>query len=172
MPTIQASIEIDAPQDELFALAQDYDLRLEWDPFLREMRFRDSAVEAAVGVRVWVKAWNGLTMEVEYITLKPPEQVAMTMVAGPPIFSRFSGAWLFKAMSPRRTKVVFRYHYASRPRILGAILDPVLSRVLTRDMEKRLEGLKASAETTDILVRLGAREGHAPAPAPAPASTT
>lgn len=157
MPTIQASIEIDAPQAPLFALAQDYDLRLEWDPFLRAMRFRGGATEAAVGVRVWVRAWNGLTMEVEYITLKAPDQVAMDMVAGPPIFGKFSGAWVFKALSPGRTRVTFRYHFTSRPEILSPVMDPVLSRVLTRDMEKRLAGLKKSAETTDILARLQAR---------------
>jgi ribosome-associated toxin RatA of RatAB toxin-antitoxin module len=154
MPTVQTSIEIDAPSDKLFALAQDYGLRLEWDPFLREMQFQDGATEAAVGVRVRVRAKNGLSMEVRYITLKPPEQVAMTMVEGPPFFRQFSGAWLFKALSPRRTRVTFRYHFATRPALLGPVLDPVIGKVLMRDMEKRLAGLKASAETTRILERL------------------
>jgi ribosome-associated toxin RatA of RatAB toxin-antitoxin module len=154
MPTVQATIDIDAPSDKLFALAQDYALRLEWDPFLREMRFRDGATEAAVGVRVWVRAKNGLSMEVRYITLNPPEQVAMTMVDGPPFFRQFSGAWLFKALSPQRTRVTFRYHFATRPRLLAPVLDPVIAKVLTRDMEKRLAGLKTSAETTGILERL------------------
>jgi hypothetical protein len=84
-------------------------------------------------------------MEVRYITLKPPEQVAMTMVEGPPFFRQFSGAWLFKALSPRRTRVTFRYHFATRPSLLGPVLDPVIGKVLTRDMEKRLAGLKTSA---------------------------
>ena len=160
MPTVQASLEIDAPVAELFALAQDYGLRLEWDPFLRDMRFRDGATEAAVGVRVWVRAKNGLAMEVRYITLKPPVQVAMTMVEGPRIFRQFSGAWLFKETSPARTGVTFRYHFATRPQLLSPLLDPVVGRVLTRDMEGRLRGLKHHAETTDILTRLpaGARQ--------------
>lgn len=157
MPTVQAALEINAPADALFALAQDYHLRLEWDPFLREMRFRDGATEAAVGVRVWVRAKNGLSMEVRYITLKPPEQVAMTLVDGPRIFRQFSGAWLFKALSPARTRVTFRYHFATWPRLLSPLLDPVVSRVLTREMEARLRGLKRSAETTDILARLPGR---------------
>jgi ribosome-associated toxin RatA of RatAB toxin-antitoxin module len=155
MPTIQEELEIDAPQGPLFALAQDYGLRLEWDPFLREMKFRDGAREAAVGVRVWVRAHNGMTMEVEYITLKPPEQVAMRMVDGPAIFKQFSGAWLFKAVTPERTRVVFRYNFAARPRLLARAIEPIVGRVLARDMRQRLAGLKRAAETTDILRRLG-----------------
>ncbi|AUX23100.1 polyketide cyclase [Sorangium cellulosum] len=153
MPTVQSTAEINAPSDALFALAQDYDLRLEWDPFLSEMRFCGGATEPAVGVRVWVRARNGLSMEARYITLNPPEQVAIAMVEGPPVFRRFSGAWLFKALSPERTRVTFRYNFTARPRILGS----VMAAVLQRDVAKRLAGLKASAETTDILKRLPRR---------------
>lgn len=156
MPTIHTSAEINAPAAPLFDLLQDYGLRLAWDPFLREMRFLDSAEEAAVGVRVWVRAHNGLTMEVEYITLRRPEQVAMTMTKGPLIFRQFSGAWVLKALSPERTRVTFRYHFAVRPAILAPLLDPVVRRVLSRDMEQRLAAFKKSAETTDILQRLEA----------------
>src|SRR4051812_13589743 len=70
VPTIQAVLDIEAPISPLFDLAQDYRLRLTWDPFLRELKFRDGASAAAVGVRVWVRAHNGLTMEVEYLTLR------------------------------------------------------------------------------------------------------
>lgn len=155
MPTIQAEIEIEAPQGPLFALAQDYGLRLEWDPFLREMKFRDGAREAAVGVRVWVRAHNGMTMEVEYITLRPPDQVAMRMIDGPELFGQFSGAWLFKPVTPTRTRVVFRYNFTTRPRILARVMAPIVGGVLRRDMEGRLAGLKQAAEATDILRRLG-----------------
>jgi ribosome-associated toxin RatA of RatAB toxin-antitoxin module len=154
MPVVQEYIEIDAPADRLFALAQDYGLRLEWDPFLREMKFRDGATEAAVGVRVWVRAKNGLAMEVRYVTVNPPEQVAMTMVEGPWIFRQFSGTWLFREISPARTKVIFRYNFSTRPRALSPIVDVAVKRVLARDMAARLRGLKTSAETTDILARL------------------
>ncbi|WP_434420661.1 hypothetical protein [Nannocystis pusilla] len=57
------------------------------------MKFRGGAGEAAVGVRVWVRARNGLAMEVEYITVNAPEQVAMKMTEGPWLFRQFSGAW-------------------------------------------------------------------------------
>lgn len=157
MPTLQSTAEIDAADDELFALSQDYALRLEWDPFLREMRYRDGATEPAVGVRVWVRAKNWLSMEARYITMNPPEQVAITMTQGPAVFRQFSGAWLFKALSPRRTRVTFRYNFTARPRILAPVLEPVMAAALKRDITERLAGLKRNAETTDILQRLPRR---------------
>ncbi|MCY1072789.1 SRPBCC family protein [Nannocystis sp. RBIL2] len=162
MPTIAADLEIAAPHAELFALAQDYELRLRWDPFLREMKFRGGAGEAAVGVRVWVRARNGLAMEVEYITVNPPEQVAMKMTEGPWLFRQFSGAWLFRPLAADRTRVVFRYNFATRPRLTAPVVEPIVARVLTRDMRLRLEGLKRSAETTDILAELRARQAAPP----------
>ena len=158
MPTIQAVIEIAAPCAPLFDLAQDYGLRLTWDPFLKEMKFRGGAVEAAVGVRVWVRAKNGLAMEVEYITLRRPEQVAMKMTDGPRMFTQFSGAWLFKSLGPALTRVTFKYNFVGRPRVLAWAIEPVVARVLRRDMEARLVGLKRHAEGPDsLLARLPAR---------------
>jgi len=136
----------------LFDLAQDYELRLTWDPFLREIKFRDGAREAAVGVRVWVRAHNGLTMEVVYLTLRRPEQVAMKMVAGPRMFGQFSGAWLFKELGPAQTRVTFRYNFTCRPRVLAWAMEPVVARVLQRDMEARLAGLRRHAEGPDSLL--------------------
>lgn len=159
VPTIQAALTIAAPAVPLFDLAQDYGLRLIWDPFLREIAFRDGASEAAVGVRVWVRAHNGLTMEVVYLTLRRPEQVAMKMVAGPRLFAQFSGAWLFKELGPEATRVTFRYNFSCRPRMLAWATEPVVSRVLRRDMEARLAGLKRHAEGPDNLLGRATRGG-------------
>jgi len=93
MPIVESATAISAARDKLFALAQDYALRLRWDPFLREIRFLEGAERAAVGVRVWVKARNGLTMEVRYVTLREPEYVAMKMLHGPFLFEHFAGSW-------------------------------------------------------------------------------
>ena len=87
MPVVDASIVIHQPQEAVFLLTQDYDLRLEWDPFLRDIRFLDGAREADLGVRVWVKAWTGLTMTVTYISLQRPDVVAVKMVEGAGQFS-------------------------------------------------------------------------------------
>ncbi len=77
MPVVERTVEIRAPQGALFDLTQDYYLRTEWDPFVRELRFLDGATEAAPGVRVLVRAWNRLSMEVEYVTVQRPDRVAV-----------------------------------------------------------------------------------------------
>jgi len=156
MPTIHSTIEIAAPPDPLFRLSQDYGLRLEWDPFVRELRFLDGATEPAVGVQVWVRAKNGLTMSVRYITVSRPGHIAMTMVQGPWLFGRFSGAWKFRELEGgARTEVVFSYNFETRPAWLRFLMTPIARARLQRDMDERLAALKRSVETTDILRRLG-----------------
>jgi ribosome-associated toxin RatA of RatAB toxin-antitoxin module len=156
MPIVESSILIEAPRDELFALAQDYALRLEWDPFLRDMKFGDGATEAAVGVRVRVSAHNGLTMEVEYTTLKAPEVVAMRMIRGPFFFEQFAGTWRFKQMDGGAVQVTFRYSFTTRWPFARPLLDPVIGLVFRRDIRERLRSLKHGAEATDLLKRLRA----------------
>lgn len=52
MPTFEQSIEINAEPAALFDLTQDYDRRLEWDPFLKvaELRGAEPSVGCAPGV--------------------------------------------------------------------------------------------------------------------------
>src|SRR5262249_5903063 len=77
MPVVEGSIRIAAAAEDLFALSQDYGLRCAWDPFVREMRFLDGATAASKTVRVWVRAWTGLTMTVRFVSFQPPRSVAM-----------------------------------------------------------------------------------------------
>ena len=154
MPTVEAKIDIAAPQDAVFDLAQDYALRLRWDPFLREMKVLDGAAEAAVGVRVWVRAKNGLSMEVVYLTLDRPRSVAMKMTSGPRLFERFAGSWRFEPVAGSSTRVTFRYGFETRMPLLRPLLDRVVTWVFMRDIERRLQGLKHAAEHTDIVVEL------------------
>ena len=157
MPVVQDSILIEAPQEPLFRLLQDYALRLRWDPFLRQMRFLDGAQEAAVGVRTWVRAWTGLTMETVYTTLSPPAVVAMKMTRGPFFFTQFAGSWRLEpagAASPQRVQVTFRYSFTTRWPWLRGVLDPIIQRVFQRDIRGRLAGLKAGAEDHGLLREL------------------
>jgi ribosome-associated toxin RatA of RatAB toxin-antitoxin module len=158
MPIVEASTLIDGPQPGLFALAQDYGLRLKWDPFLREMKFLDGAQEAASGVRVWVRAWNGLTMEVEYTTVNPPEVVAMKMLRGPFFFEQFAGAWRFKPGSGGLVEVTFRYSFATRWPILRPLLDRLIRLAFKHDIRERLRGLKRGAEEMGLLAQLGSTQ--------------
>lgn len=155
MPIIEDSIVIDASASGLFALSQDYSLRRKWDPFVRKMRFGAGASESALGVRVWVRAWTGLTMEVCFVGFHSPNSVAMTMVKGPFFFRKFAGTWLFKSQSSGATRVTFRYSFTTRWRLLRPLLDPVIGRVLRRDLRARLRGLKSGVEDDGLIEQLG-----------------
>src|SRR5262249_34013530 len=116
-------------------------------------RFLDGASEAAAGVRVWVRAWNGLTMEVRFVGFRPPGAVAMKMTRGPWFFRRFAGTWLFKPHPSGATEVTFRYSFATR-RWLSPFLDRLICWAFLRDLRGRLNGLKRAAEVDGLLQRL------------------
>lgn len=159
MPNVKQSSIIAAPQADLFALAQDYDVRLEWDSFSRSLVFHDGATEAAAGVRASGRAWNGLTMEVEYIIVRPPDVAAMKMTRGPFFFASFSGSWRFEALGRTATRVVFNYHFTTPWKHLRPIADAIVRVLLTYEVKRRLRDLERAAEDTDILARLVARRG-------------
>src|SRR5262245_16653267 len=154
MPTVEASIEIEAPDDVVFTLAQDYRLRPDWDPFVRAMRFENGARAAALGVQTWVKARNGLTMTVEYVTFNRPQRVAVRMISRSSLFERFAGTWLFERRSPTRTHVTFRYGFETRWRALRPLLDRLIVRRFSRDIRGRLAGLKRGAEDPSLVSRI------------------
>jgi ribosome-associated toxin RatA of RatAB toxin-antitoxin module len=143
MRTFESSVEIAAPPGELFALSQDYDRRLDWDPFLCEARLVGGAKEVAVGVRAWcVSRFPKLGMETEYVSYKPPTVTAVKMTKGPWFIRSFAGSWRFEPLSDRATRVVFRYSVDARPRWLGFLFRGVFA----RDVVKRLDALKSFVE--------------------------
>jgi ribosome-associated toxin RatA of RatAB toxin-antitoxin module len=154
MPIVEDSILIEAQAEDLFALSQDYALRREWDPFVREMRFLDGAEEAAEGVRVWVRAWTGLTMEVQLVSYRPPWSVAMKMLRGPWFLKKFAGVWLFRPKGEGKTEVVFRYSFTMVGGWLGRLIDPIVGWLFRRDVRARLRGLKRGAEQLGLLDQL------------------
>jgi ribosome-associated toxin RatA of RatAB toxin-antitoxin module len=156
MAMVEDSILIDAPAERLFALSQDYRLRRAWDPFVKEMRFLNGAAEAAKGACVWVRAWTGLTMVVQFTSFRPPTSVAMKMVRGPWFFRQFAGTWLFAAQPSGQTLVTFRYAFATR-RAWRLVVDPFIRWLFQRDIRGRLRGLKMGAEQDGLLDRLPKR---------------
>src|SRR5205814_1126957 len=103
------TIEIAAEPCMLFDLTQDYALRLDWDPFLKDARLLDGAEGPSVGVQAWCVARNGLGMETQYVSFNPPGACAVEMTRGPWFFRSFSGSWRFDRIGPGRTKVTFTY---------------------------------------------------------------
>jgi ribosome-associated toxin RatA of RatAB toxin-antitoxin module len=150
MPTFEATIDIQAGVDALFDLTQDYDRRLDWDPFLKEARLVGGAATPGIGVRAWCVARTGLGMETEYVSFQRPHVAAVKMTRGPAMFGSFAGSWRFKTIAPDTTRVVFRYHVSARPAWLRSLLDPIFCLVFERDVVQRLKALKRFAETTEL----------------------
>jgi polyketide cyclase/dehydrase/lipid transport protein len=179
MSVITCAVDIAAPAADLFTLSQDYNRRLRWDPFLREARLLNGAQNAAVGVRAWCVARNGLGMETTYVSFQPPTVVAVKMTRGPRIISAFAGSWRFTELPSQsgstRTRVVFRYQIAGHPRWLAFLLDPLLAAIFRRETQRRLLALKRAVETTSILQDIAAEsssDGSTPGLVTAPADMT
>lgn len=157
MPKVSSSVLVSAPREAVFRLTQDYHLRKAWDPFVREMRFLDGAVAPEVGVRVWVRARNGLAMTVEYVSFRPPKVVAVRMTDGPAFLRVFGGVWRFEDVAGSATRVTFEYGFRTRWRWLRPVLDRAVGWVFGRDVRARLKALRQAVAETDLLARLDAR---------------
>ena len=140
---------VDAAPEVVFALTQDYSVRLKWDPFLRTAVLLNGATEPCVGVRAWCVARSGIGMETEYVSFTPPRIAAVKMTRGPKILETFGGAWEFTPIDGARTKVMFRYQLRARPRWLAWLIEPVARWWFSRETRLRVVALaKALARTS------------------------
>jgi ribosome-associated toxin RatA of RatAB toxin-antitoxin module len=149
--TFEQSVLIAAEPAALFALTQDYDRRLEWDPFLKSAALVGGAAAPGVGVRAYCVARSGLGMETEYVSFNPPRTTAVKMTRGPRLIDRFAGSWRFEQVAPGQTRVSFRYHMRARPRWLSWLITPVMAWFFARDTRQRLAALKVAVEQRGVL---------------------
>ncbi|MEM8782505.1 MAG: SRPBCC family protein [Planctomycetota bacterium] len=149
MPTIEAKRVIRAPAELVFHVAHDYELRKRWDRFTPVSTFTrgpaDRRLGAAAGNRVRSRAYNGLSMEVEYEVVQRPRFAAMQMIRGPWFFAKFTGAWRFQAKGGH-TETTFRYGFRARPAALRRLIEPLVGAVLRRDIRRRLQHLAEALE--------------------------
>jgi len=143
--TIAGSLE------ELFDLTQDYARRPAWDPFPDSYEFHDGALAPAPGVELTVRARNGYSMRVKYVSYVRPRAAAIEMVSGPWFIRRFAGTWSFMAESANTTRVTFKYNVAAGPKWLSPVLQPLLNRSLSRHIKRRVIALKAYAESAAMV---------------------
>ncbi|MEM6552037.1 MAG: SRPBCC family protein [Planctomycetota bacterium] len=157
MPTVVCSIETVCGVERAFEETHDYRKRVQWDRFIRRYEvLGEGAIER--GTRVWVRAWNGLAMTVEYEAVKEPGVVglvAMQMVDGPWFLRKFTGSWRFEAAGDGGAevcRVTFRYGFVAR---WGWMTWPV-GVVLRWEMGRRIEALRRHLDG------VGHRSGHVP----------
>jgi hypothetical protein len=152
--TLEHTLAIAAPAEDLFDLTQDYDRRRLWDRFLLLAvpinRPWGEPFRPAVGAQVRCYAWLGPHMDVEYVSCACPRVAAVKMIHGPKIVRRFAGSWLFRPscpQSPGKTLVTFRYHFIARPRCLTRMLGWWFA----WETKRRLLALKRFAESQRYL---------------------
>jgi len=132
---------------EVFDYSQDYEQRLSWDTFLQRADIIDGATEAAMGVKTYCVAKNGIGMETEYVSFNRPQVTAVKMTKGPFMFSAFLGSWRFKALDATRTEVVFLYSFQLR--FPFTLFSRFITVHLRKNVRQRLRDLKANLETTE-----------------------
>lgn len=159
MPQVTAQVWVPLDPEAAFAVSQTTgDVRLRWDPFIREQHFIDGAAAPGKGVRTLTKARVGPTMISEYVSYRPPTSVGMTMVKGPWFFASFGGGWRFTPESrvgEQGTLASWKYTYSIQPTWLAPIAEPIDQWLLGREIRARINAYARACEDPEILGTLG-----------------
>lgn len=137
---------------EAFAVSQTTrELRLSWDPFIREQHLLDGAVRPGKGVQTSTMSKHRLRMVSEYTSYRPPTQVGMKMVKGPRFFASFGGGWSFAAVGAGSTDAIWRYTFTIRPLWLAKVANPIGVWLLGRDIGARIGAFGAACADPSIV---------------------
>lgn len=138
--------------DVAFAISQTTgELRLRWDPFIREQHFMDGATSAGKGVRTRTRSRHGLRMVSQYVSYNPPRNVGMTMREGPWFFATFGGGWRFKDIGEGHSDATWKYTFTVRPSWLQPIAGPIGQWLLGRDIRARIAAFAKACEDPEIV---------------------
>jgi hypothetical protein len=151
MRSFQAAIDIRSRPEDVFDLIHDYARRLEWDPFLQDARLLDGATSAGLGVKSLCTARNGfagLAMETVYVSFDRPKVAAVKMTKGPAVLETFAASIRQEETQPGVTRVTYAFNFATRPRWLRPIADPIAAALFAREVRGRLEALRRYLENT------------------------
>jgi len=149
MPRGSASVEVNAPCGVVFDVLHDYSLRLKWDTMLSEARLLEPALVAAKGVRsLCVGTWRSafIPMETEYISFRPGEVAAVRLTNQPPLFEHFAASIRHTVLDAGRSRVTYTYSFRTRPRVLSLLIEPVVARLMAREVRARLVALRNFVE--------------------------
>jgi hypothetical protein len=159
VPRGSYSIEIDAACEAVFDLVHDYGRRLDWDSMLSQATLLESAV-AGVGVRsLCVGTWRSafLPFETEYVRFERGRVAAVKLTNRPMFFDAFAATIRHEVTGDRRSRTTYIYSFRARPRLLAVLLEPILSLMLSREVRRRLQCLRAFLEQGRDLNELGSR---------------
>ena len=149
MPSGSHSIEIGASCEVVFDAVHDYEHRLEWDSMLSRARLLGGATAAAVGVRsLCVGTWKSafLAVETEYVTCERGRVAAVKLTNRPVFFDSFAATIKHEPLGEARSRTTYIYSFRARPRFLAPLLEPVMQRMIAREVRNRLRSLRTFLE--------------------------
>ncbi|MEE8369584.1 MAG: SRPBCC family protein [Dehalococcoidia bacterium] len=144
MSRIVKSIQIDAPQDQVFTYAADVDKQAEWVVFIKEIKVTSGDGQsrgttdrcvAKLGLRTQV-------LEAEWTEFRPPDSFGRRITSG----AKMEGRIAF-APQDGGTRVQWNISYKAPHGMLGSLVDVFfMNRVFQNEVEESLENLKKALE--------------------------
>jgi hypothetical protein len=142
----QVSEIIPAASHVAFDLIHDYARRLEWDTLLQAAYLDGGDTVAGNGVTsvcLGGRSLGGIALRTVYISFDRPKVAAVKMVNAPAFFRSWAASIRHEDISDQESRITYRFHFVTKPRILRFILDPIMERVFIWETRKRLRALKA-----------------------------
>ena len=142
----QISEIIPAASHVAFDLIHDYARRLDWDTLLQAAYLEGDDAVAGKGVTavcVGRKSLGGIPLRTVYVSFDRPRVAAVKMVNVPAFFQSWAASIRHEDISDQESRIIYRFNFLTKPRILRFIFDPIMERVFLWETRKRLRALKA-----------------------------
>jgi hypothetical protein len=81
-------------------------------------------------------------METEYVSFDRGRVAAVKLTNRPAFFDRFAATIKHQALPGGGSRVTYVYSFSARPRALAPVLEPMMKRMLDREIRRRLEALR------------------------------
>jgi hypothetical protein len=142
----QISEIIPAASHMAFDLIHDYTRRLEWDTLLQAAYLEGGDAAAGKGVTavcVGRMSLGGIPIRTVYVSFDRPKVAAVKMVNAPAFFQSWAASISHEDISDQESRITYRFHFVTKPRILRFIFDPIMEMVFLWETRKRLRAFKA-----------------------------
>ena len=135
-----------APSAVVFDVIHDYARRLEWDTLLSAAYIDDGSAQAGKGVItvcVGRLALGRVAVRTVYVSFQRPRVAAVKMLERAPFFATWAASIRHEDLTEGRSSVTYTFSFASRPRFLAWVLEPIMLRIFRWETRKRLTALRA-----------------------------
>jgi uncharacterized membrane protein len=144
MSRIVKSIQIDAPQDQVFDYAADVGKQAEWIVFIKEIEVTsgDGHSRGTTDRCVTKMGLRSQVMEAEWTEFRPPDSFGRRITKG----MKMEGRIAFKS-EDGGTRVQWNISYRPLYGMLGRFIDiAFMNRIFQNEVEESLDNLKAALE--------------------------